>query len=243
VALNLDRALRESRTEHVAILNDDDRWHPGFLATAARALAQDPAIDLFYSDFYCIDEAGRRLEEVTDDYSRRYGRCGAPEGIATDGVWRVLNNQFPPFAMAAVFRRRQALAAGLTAEYAGAYDLWLAAQFAAAGARTWYCPQRLTDYRLHAAMETNRSSSDKWEDQLAIFRRLVRDPRLAPWRPMARARLRFFLEHTGRNQLRHGRYARGCARFAAGAWQRMLLAGSRLRRGRGAEPGATQRAG
>jgi glycosyltransferase involved in cell wall biosynthesis len=59
-ALNLRRAAELARGELLAILNDDDRWEPRFLETAARRFDLDPGLGVVFTDFWS-DVGGRRV--------------------------------------------------------------------------------------------------------------------------------------------------------------------------------------
>lgn len=57
-AANLRRAVGLARGSLLAILNDDDRWEPGFLETAVRPLDLDPGVGVVFTDYW--SEIGRR---------------------------------------------------------------------------------------------------------------------------------------------------------------------------------------
>src|SRR4051812_2860828 len=59
-AMNLSRVVGLARGRLIAILNDDDRWLPGFLATTVGVLAGNPGVGLVFTDDF-FEVGGRRL--------------------------------------------------------------------------------------------------------------------------------------------------------------------------------------
>jgi glycosyltransferase involved in cell wall biosynthesis len=53
--------LGEAREEYVALLDQDDRWHPEFLAALVGELHRRPEMDLVFSWFQVINEDGERM--------------------------------------------------------------------------------------------------------------------------------------------------------------------------------------
>src|SRR2546421_6460242 len=56
---NLTRVVSLARAPLVAILNDDDEWQPGFLATAVGVLDSHPDVGVVFTDDY-LEARGRR---------------------------------------------------------------------------------------------------------------------------------------------------------------------------------------
>jgi GT2 family glycosyltransferase len=218
VARNVGQAIAEATGDYVAILNDDDVWEDDFLREAAAAIERDPAIDLFFSDHWLIDGAGRRLTDRSVATTAFYHRDTLPEGVVGDLAELVLVYNGVPLAMASVFRRAAVGADWLDPEIRGAYDFWLATRLAAAGSRAWYAPRRLTSYRVHEAMATAVASPAKYEEHVVIYRRLVADPRLAPWRNRLRKHLASHLRKVAAIRWRNGDAIEAKA-LAGEAWQ------------------------
>ena len=77
-AVNL--GLRAARGEILGWLNADDRYCPGAIGAAVRALAEHPRAEIVYSNWEEIDEAGR---VVAARRSGPYGRREQLEGVNT----------------------------------------------------------------------------------------------------------------------------------------------------------------
>jgi glycosyltransferase involved in cell wall biosynthesis len=56
-----NRGIRESRGELVAFLDADDMWYPDKLERQVPLLLADSHAGVIYSDFSCVDEAGRDI--------------------------------------------------------------------------------------------------------------------------------------------------------------------------------------
>jgi glycosyltransferase involved in cell wall biosynthesis len=59
-AANLRRAIGLARGPLLAMLNDDDQWHPEFLETAVGKFDLDPDLGVVFTDYF-FDVAGRRV--------------------------------------------------------------------------------------------------------------------------------------------------------------------------------------
>jgi glycosyltransferase involved in cell wall biosynthesis len=72
LARNWTAALRMGSTPYVAILNDDDRYHPGFLQRRVEALEAHPDCGFAYSEWIGIDDGGAVTTHVPPKF---------PEGV------------------------------------------------------------------------------------------------------------------------------------------------------------------
>ena len=61
LAENWTRAIAQGRGPYVALLNDDDRWHPGFLGERVAALDAHPECGFAFAECVLIDEEGHPL--------------------------------------------------------------------------------------------------------------------------------------------------------------------------------------
>jgi glycosyltransferase involved in cell wall biosynthesis len=62
LAENWTRAIHQGTGTYVAILSDDDRWHPGFLGARVEALEAHPECGFVFSEWVRIDEHGTEVE-------------------------------------------------------------------------------------------------------------------------------------------------------------------------------------
>jgi glycosyltransferase involved in cell wall biosynthesis len=60
-ASNMSRIIESGEAPYVAILHDDDRWHPTWLESRVRFLEEHPDCGMVFGEHYDIDDAGRRV--------------------------------------------------------------------------------------------------------------------------------------------------------------------------------------
>jgi hypothetical protein len=65
--------VRESRGRYVALLDDDDRWLPGFLDATIRVLEDDPGVGIVFTNFF-YDAGGRLRQRDWDLAEGRHDR-------------------------------------------------------------------------------------------------------------------------------------------------------------------------
>jgi glycosyltransferase involved in cell wall biosynthesis len=61
-AANMTDLIRTGTAPYVALLHDDDRWEPGFLARRVEFLERHPECGMVFSGSVIIDEHGRRVD-------------------------------------------------------------------------------------------------------------------------------------------------------------------------------------
>ncbi len=210
---NIAAAASEAHGDLVAILNDDDLWEPDFLESLLPAFAVVPQCVLAFSDHWIMSADGEIDEAASVRNTACYGRDHLPAGVVADPAAVVLRDNGVPLAMAALFRRDAVDWEALPAEVTGAYDFWIASRLAASGRPFYFVPQRLTRYRLHAAMETARQSADKNENMIFLFRDLLSEDPFPAWRRLLRAHLSNALRASGRDRLRFDDPLAARARF------------------------------
>jgi glycosyltransferase involved in cell wall biosynthesis len=118
---NKNALLRAGSAPYVAILDDDDRWHPALLARRVSFLEDHPECGFVFSASYEIDDAGNRL--------RKTGFFG-PEGVVTGEAFAVRLLQGYFVRPASLLVRRSAYdAVGAsfdeTLQYIYDADMWL----------------------------------------------------------------------------------------------------------------------
>jgi glycosyltransferase involved in cell wall biosynthesis len=164
-AMAVDAGIREARAGYIAFLDQDDLWETGKLKAHIELLNQRPEIDLTFSWFRIVDEAGR-------DVGLRSQRARGTFGF------RSLLTDFVVGATSNVVVRREAIerAGGIDSSFRRLYDLdlflriaWLAPQNVAA------IPADLVRYRRHPAQITRdvRALRQEWEAVLEKLRRLA----------------------------------------------------------------------
>lgn len=218
VALNLRAAVSEAGGKYIAVLNDDDSWEPSFLEKLVAPLEEDSRRVLAFSDHWLVDGGGEIQFPETDANSRTFGRAALSMGEVPDLTDLVLIDNGVPLAMAAVFRVDAIEWERVVSAVSGAYDYWISFLLAASGGKAWYVPQRLTRYRVHAAMETGRRAPDKQEHLVYIYRTLL-DTGTFPHRAaLLRQRLAAALYAVGKDNLLfdHARAARSYLRRSLG---------------------------
>lgn len=139
-----------------AILHDDDRWEPRFLARCMAALEDDPSLACVTTDQCVIDAAGARQADATHNYRKRMGRDRYPEGRL-----RILEPLLTHslFALSCtVFRTASLQRSGLVdPECHGnsIFDINLFLRLGERDEHAYYLPEMLADYRVHGDRLTN----------------------------------------------------------------------------------------
>lgn len=180
-------AMREARGKYIAILNDDDLWQPGWLATAVPVMDDRDDAVLVFCDHDIIDPAGRSLAGATDALTRRWGRdglSGGPHRPFTELVAR----QTLPIAMGCLFRRDAIDLASLP-DVGPAYDLWLGFALCRTGGSAYYIRDRLTAWRVHPGQITGTRDEAAMRGSLACWQAMAEDPTFRPVRHTVRRRL------------------------------------------------------
>ena len=119
-----NNAIRQARGEFVAFLDSDDTWMPKHLSTQMQMFADDPAVDLVYSNAVLVGEPGHEVK-FTD-------RCPS-NGQATFDALIEERCQIPISTVVA--RKRTLIDAGLFDEKLARcddYDMWVRSAFSGA---------------------------------------------------------------------------------------------------------------
>jgi hypothetical protein len=147
---------------YCALLGDDDRWDPAFLATMVQVLDQDPEVAVAFSDHWLIDERGDVLETLTNRCSRQFHRDGLRPGIHQPFDRMALLDQSLPIA-ASLFRR-SAVMDSLQAQAGYVLDYYLFSRLALSGGAAYYVPPRLSSVRIHGGSVSMSRFSQIWPD-------------------------------------------------------------------------------
>jgi glycosyltransferase involved in cell wall biosynthesis len=161
----------EGSAPYVAIIHDDDRWHPGWLETRVKALADEPRCAFAFGECYVIDGEGRVTAR---------SHCGLKPGVqhsATFLPFLYEHNVVPitgPLVRRAAYEAGGAMYTELTFRD---HELWLRL---ASRAPVVYLAAWDSEYRIH-------SSQTSWDGRLkAGTDRLLLVEEVEPWIPVSR---------------------------------------------------------
>ena len=203
---NFLAALSQARGRYVALLHDDDRWSPGFLAALVPPLERRSDAVLGFVDHFVVDVDGRVDDAATESYSRRFGRTALAAGFHQ-----------PFFELAArqtvaitgcVFRRAALETSLLNSQVGPFYDIWITYQLARTGGAAYYHDQRLTYYRVHGTSATASSDLAAYLGTISCRNSMLADPSMRPYRAVLQRRLARDHLSAGAVLLRQGDRAR-----------------------------------
>lgn len=169
-AVARNAGIAAARTPLVSLLDSDDLWLPGYLATMTALLAADPDAVLAYTDAWVLDDATGRVRKTTE---MTYQRPPVPPPAAPRAFLVELMKR--NFIYNSVTARREALVE------VGGYDerlrtsedweLWL--RLAALGRPCLRAPEALAVHRDHRGSLTTDLAELRRSDQ-AVYR-IVQD--------------------------------------------------------------------
>jgi glycosyltransferase involved in cell wall biosynthesis len=142
LAENWTNALNQGRTPYVAVLNDDDRYHPNYLRRRVAALEAHRECGFAYSEWVGIDETGAVTLRVPPKF---------PEGVLPREVmadWFTQQNLVVPPAI--VLRRSAAEAVGAYFDEQWQYCDWELWARMAAHYPAYYFAEPDCDFRRHS---------------------------------------------------------------------------------------------
>jgi len=199
---HLRAALDLARGKYVAVLHDDDRWSPDFLAALVPPLEQHPEAVVSFADHYIVNTRGEVSPERTETATVLSGRGELAAGLHQP-FFDLLPRQTIPF-LACVFRREALPPAALPNEVGPSYDIWNCYVLASTGGAAHYEPSRLLYYREHLQSVTASGELGGCLAAIACRSRMLRDPRLDPYRGLLSDRLARDHELAGARLLRQG---------------------------------------
>lgn len=165
---NVLAALGHARGQYVAILGDDDLWHPDFLATLLAPLEADRSLALAFCDHGIIDLDGRPDEIASNRVTRRWRRHRLRQGVYRPFDEIALVYRSICVFSAAVLRRSAIDWQAIPHDLDFSVDVYLAYLAARTGLGCYYAPQRLSQYRYHPGSLGN--SLKRAEQRLANAR-------------------------------------------------------------------------
>jgi glycosyltransferase involved in cell wall biosynthesis len=146
LAENWTFALTQGTAPYVAVLNDDDRWHPDYLRARVDALEAHPECGFAFSECVLIDEHGD--EVLRPPLREREGVL--PRRRAAD--WFIRENPTVPPEI--VMRRSACQAVGPYFDGTWQYCDWELLARLAARYSVYYLARRDNDYRRHSEAYT-----------------------------------------------------------------------------------------
>jgi GT2 family glycosyltransferase len=211
---NFIAGLAMARGKYVAILHDDDRWSPRFLAVLVPPLERHPEAVLSFADHYLMDERGEVDVPATEANTECWGRAKLDEGLHRPFFGIVARQSVP--MTGCVFRRDALPVEEIAPDIGHFYDVWTSYLLAKSGGAAYFSPERLLYYRAHGA---SQSSVAHLAANLAAIRgreRMLQDPCLLPYRRLIIKRLARDHVLAGAELLRRGGRSEARSHLAAG---------------------------
>ena len=198
---NVCAALRESRGQYVAILNDDDLFAPLMLELSVQHLEENPDVALSFSNYIIIDTGGAVLDVATNSNMRLRGRDGLKSGRISNGFDFVLRRNVMA-VIGCLFRKEIFDYCWLRTEVAGAYDYWIALNIAQIGP-LYFDDSPLMSWRQHSESVSSRVSGSVFSGEVFIYEQ-AGDWNLTPSQTgYVQAQLAHFLLLRGKELLAH----------------------------------------
>jgi glycosyltransferase involved in cell wall biosynthesis len=154
IALNVIAAYKEAKGKYVASLNDDDIWNEDFLEKLVGHLEANPDLVLAFSDHYIMDSDGKIDKTATEENSHRWQRDKLKEGIYQPFYEIGLVHKAVACAVATVIRRDAIEWNQFPVQMGPFWDLYLVYLACRNGGGAYYCPERLSKYRVHSQSES-----------------------------------------------------------------------------------------
>ncbi len=136
--------LRQAAGRYVAVLDDDNRWHPEFLERMVAPLAADPALDAVTCGRRFIDEAGRPSEKPECHRNLRTSLRALYRDNTVDGG-------------AVLYRKSSLLGIGGFPEHLTACEDWYVVARLAQSGRMLHLVEALLLYREHGEARSGRA--------------------------------------------------------------------------------------
>ncbi|AFZ13618.1 glycosyl transferase family 2 [Crinalium epipsammum PCC 9333] len=189
VALNVTKALKEVQGKYIAYLNDDDIWNKDFLEKLVPHLDFHQDVVLAFCDHYIIDSDGKINYPDTEKNTAHWKRNQLKEGIYKP-FWEIGLIHKAVFAASSTVIRKDAVEWDQLHEAGVFWDYYISYLACCSGLGAYYCPERLTQYRVHDQSETMLSGSRNVQAKLRkakagifCYDRFMRDERLKQFKP------------------------------------------------------------
>ena len=188
--LNTINTFKEAQGKYVASLNDDDMWNEDFLEKLVPPLEANPDFALAFCDHYIVDENGKINYQATEENTRHWKRNQLKEGLYLPFYEIGLVHQAVHSAGAAVIRKDVIEWNNFPSGAGVFWDLYTTYLACCSGRGAYYCPERLTRYRVHMQSETAISGSRDTQAKIRkanagifCYGRFMEDDRLQEFRP------------------------------------------------------------
>ena len=165
IAENVKKAILYSTGSYIAILNDDDFWHPEWLESVSKKIEYDNNLDLVFCDHWLVDINGQCLYPETEKNTITYLRSELDTSIDFSHACNLYINNTVPIAVGSVFRKSILDLNDFPNEIGGAYDRWIMMNILSKTKSViYYIPTRLTYYRIHSSSvtSTQRTNTIIW---------------------------------------------------------------------------------
>jgi glycosyltransferase involved in cell wall biosynthesis len=222
---NLRAGYRKCTGKYFSTLNDDDIYGPNYIQTILAAMESNPSYCVGFADHYIIAQDGSIDEAGTNRNSIAFGRNLLQEGNVPEPLTvGMLTKSIP--GMFAVFRRELMNLDDFPDDVSSGYDYWLTYLGLRTGHPAYYCPHKLTSYRVHDGSQTS-SFTDPREGLRSLkyseymHKRFLEDPRLRPIHATLVARLAEIYASMGFRLLRMNKRTEALSRFASSCKTRL----------------------
>jgi len=156
LAGNWNALADAAQGEYLVIIGDDDRLLPNFVETLFSAV--QPKGQVAFSNHYIINSQGDRLETESYQYTKQYRRDRLPPGeVSHPEIW-VWQNSIP---MSASLIRSKDVQRLRFKNDLNTPEIELFIRLAQEGARFFFVPEYLSEYRVHEQAATATGLSNE----------------------------------------------------------------------------------
>ncbi|HEV2547897.1 MAG TPA: glycosyltransferase family 2 protein [Stellaceae bacterium] len=169
---------------YIALLGDDDVWHPDFVSTLIAPMRQGPEIIVSFCDHDIIDANGDVSVAATDRVTRRFGRHLLHEGVFRSFDDIALVYRAICVVSGSLIRKDSINWALIPRDLPISIDLYIAYLLATADGSCWFTSTHLMQYRYHALQgassftNIHRSWRNDLRWMLELWMTFLRDDRL-----------------------------------------------------------------
>jgi glycosyltransferase involved in cell wall biosynthesis len=162
---NVVSACQRARGDYVAVLCDDDVWHPDFVRELVAPLEADSEIALAFCDHGIIDSSGHEDDVVAAQVTKMYGRHRLRPGLHRPFDDIAVVHRSIATLSGAMLRRSSIPWDEIPLDMPYGLDLYLAYIAARTKKPCYYEPRRLAQLRYHAG--TISSHAGRADQKLA----------------------------------------------------------------------------